>query len=461
MTRRNLFVTTALPYANGPLHIGHIMEYIQADIWVRFQRMRGHAVHFVGAEDAHGAPIMIAAEKAGKTPQQFIDEVRATRPRYLDGFLIGFDHWHTTDSPENVELSQAIYRALQAPTTDRYAHDRAVLRPGQGHVPARPLHQGHVPEVRREGSVRRQLRGVRLDLCADRPDRSLLGAVTGARPELRSFRALLLPAFRRALRRVPARLDCGRNRRGEPRLQPEVFAKTQEWLRTGRQGLADWDISRDAPYFGIPIPDAPGKFFYVWLDAPIGYLAALKAYFDSGKARANGEPRSFDDFLAADDVEQIHFIGKDIIYHHTLFWPAMLRFSGRKVPDNIYVHGFDHRQRREDEQEPRHRNRSAALPRTRHESGVVPLLRRGQAQRPRRGRRLQSRRLHAAGQQRPDRQVREHREPRGELSRPAVRRTTGGRRARNAVAVMPSRSPPNRTSRPCSTSGNSARRCAK
>ena len=164
--------------------------------------------------------------------------------------------------------------------------------------------------------------------------------LTGARPELRKsehfFFRLSDPRCVEFLRRWTA----GDNRHGEKTLQPEVYAKTQEWLGPDGKGLADWDISRDAPYFGIPIPDAPDKFFYVWFDAPIGYLASLKSYFDSGKARARGEKRSFDEFVSADDVEQIHFIGKDIIYHHTLFWPAMLHFSGRKVPDNIYVHGF-------------------------------------------------------------------------------------------------------------------------
>ncbi len=174
--KRNLFVTTALPYANGRPHIGHIMEYIQADIWVRFQKMRGNDVHFVCAEDAHGVPSMIAAEKAGKTPREFIDEMRAARQQYLDGFNIAFDHWHTTDSPENVELSQSIYRTLKANGLIAHAHDRAVLRSAERHVPARPLHQGHVPGVRCERSVRRQLRSLRLNLCADRADRPVLGA---------------------------------------------------------------------------------------------------------------------------------------------------------------------------------------------------------------------------------------------------------------------------------------------
>ena len=337
--QRRLFVTTALPYANGRPHIGHIMEYIQADIWVRFQKMRGHEVHFVCAEDAHGAAIMIAAENAGKTPRQFIDEMRDARQQYLDGFNIAFDHWHTTDSPENVELSQSIYAALKAngliatrtieqffdPVKSMFLPDRYIK--GTCPVCGAKDQYGDICEVC--GSTYAPT-----DLIEP------FSVLTGVRPELKSsehfFFRLSDPRCIDFLREWTAQTS----RHGEPRLQPEVYAKAQEWLGAGGKGLADWDISRDAPYFGIPIPDAPGKYFYVWLDAPIGYLASLKAYFDQGKARANGELRSFDEFIAADDVEQIHFIGKDIIYFHTLFWPAMLKFSGRKAPDSIYVHGF-------------------------------------------------------------------------------------------------------------------------
>jgi methionyl-tRNA synthetase len=339
MTRRSLFVTTALPYANGPLHVGHIMEYIQADIWVRFQKMRGHAVHFVGAEDAHGAPIMIAAERAGKTPQQFIADVRATRPRYLDGFHIGFDHWHTTDSPENVELSQSIYRALRSEGLIDTRTIEQFYDPVKGmFLPDRYI-KGTCPKCGAKDQY-----GDNCEVCGSTYAPTDLidpySVLTGARPELRSSDHYF---FRLSDARCVEFLrawTAGTNRHGEKTLQSEVHAKTQEWLGPDGKGMSDWDISRDAPYFGIAIPDAPGKFFYVWLDAPIGYLASLKAYFASGKAKANGESRGFDEFVAAADVEQIHFIGKDIVYHHTLFWPAMLHFSGRKVPDNIYTHGW-------------------------------------------------------------------------------------------------------------------------
>ncbi len=337
--KRHLFVTTALPYANGRPHIGHIMEYIQADIWVRFQKMRGHDIHFVCAEDAHGAPIMIAAENAGKTPRQFIDEVRAARQQYLDGFNIAFDHWHTTDSPENVELSQSIYSALKANDLIATRTIEQFYDPVKGmFLPDRYI-KGTCPVCGAKDQY-----GDNCEVCGSTYAPTDLidpySVLTGARPERKSsehfFFLLSDPRCVEFLRDWTAQTS----HHGEPRLQPEVYAKTQEWLGAGGKGLADWDISRDAPYFGIPIPDAAGKYFYVWFDAPISYLASLKAHFDQGKARANGELRNFDEFIAADDVEQVHFIGKDIIYHHTLFWPAMLKFSGRKVPNNIYVHGF-------------------------------------------------------------------------------------------------------------------------
>ncbi len=337
--KRHLFVTTALPYANGPLHIGHIMEYIQADIWVRFQKMRGHEVHFVGAEDAHGAPIMIAAEKAGKTPQQFIDEVHATRPRYLDGFLIGFDHWRTTDSPENVELSQSIYRALKREGLIDTRTIEQFYDPVKGmFLPDRYI-KGTCPKCGAKDQY-----GDDCEVCGSTYAPTDLidpySVLTGARPELRKsehfFFRLSDPRCVEFLRRWTA----GENRHGEKTLQPEVYAKTQEWLGPDGKGLADWDISRDAPYFGIPIPDAPDKFFYVWFDAPIGYLASLKSYFDSGKARARGEKRTFDEFVAPMMSSRSTSSARTS--------STTTRCSGRRcctspvarLPDNLYVHGF-------------------------------------------------------------------------------------------------------------------------
>ncbi len=340
---RQLFVTTALPYANAPFHIGHMMEYIQADIWVRFQRMRGNTVHFVGADDAHGAPIMIAAEKAGQTPQEFVAAIAAGRQQYLDGFHIAFDHWHSTDSAENVELAQGIYRELRKrelistqvieqffdPVKNMFLPDRYI----KGECPSCGAKDQYGDSCEVCGAV-----------YGPTQLKNPYSTLTGATPELRTSEHYFFQLSDARCVDFLRGWTAGRNRHGEPRLQPEVYAKTQEWLGEGAQasgkGLADWDISRDAPYFGIPIPDAPGKYFYVWLDAPVGYLASLKSYFDSGKAALRGEPRSFDAYVADPGVEQVHFIGKDIVYFHALFWPAMLHFAGRKVPDNLYVHGF-------------------------------------------------------------------------------------------------------------------------
>jgi methionyl-tRNA synthetase len=334
---RKLFVTTALPYANAPFHIGHLMEYIQADIWVRFQRMRDHQVHFVCADDAHGAPIMIAADKAGKTPKQFIAEIATGRKPVLDGFGISFDNWHSTDGPENHELAREIYLQLRKegliavktveqffdPVKSMFLPDRYI----KGECPVCGARDQYGDSCENCGSV-----------YAATALKNPTSTLTGAAPVLRSSEHYF---FQLSSQRC---LDFLKRWTNEPgRLQPEVLNKISEWFKVdehGHGGLADWDISRDAPYFGIEIPDAPGKYFYVWLDAPIGYLASLKNYFDSGRAKANGEPRTFAEFMDDPAVEQIHFIGKDIAYFHTLFWPAMLKFSHRKVPDRVYVHGW-------------------------------------------------------------------------------------------------------------------------
>ncbi len=331
---RTLFVTTALPYANGAFHVGHIMEYIQADVWVRFQRMRGNTVHFVGADDAHGAPIMIAAEKAGTSPQEFVAGIAAGRHAYLEGFHIAFDHWHSTDSPENVELSQGIYLALKdAGLIDRREIEQ-FYDPVKGmFLPDRYI-KGKCPTC---GAVDQY--GDSCEVCGSVYSPTDLiepfSALSGATPELRRSEHFF---FRLSDPRCVAFLrdwtrDNGRH--GKSRLQPEVLAKAREWLggEDPHGKLADWDISRDAPYFGIEIPGEPGKYFYVWLDAPIGYLASLKAY--CGRVGID-----FDALMADPEVEQIHFIGKDIIYFHVLFWPAMLHFAGRKTPDQVNVHGF-------------------------------------------------------------------------------------------------------------------------
>jgi methionyl-tRNA synthetase len=330
---RKLFVTTALPYANGPFHIGHIMEYIQADIWVRFQRMQGHAVHFVCANDAHGAPIMLNAEKLGISPEQLVTQVSALHNADWPRFHISFDHFHSTHSPENTELVQSTYKALKAAKMIASREIEQFFDPVKGMFLADRYIKGECPKC---GTADQY--GDSCENCgavyAPTDLKNPFSALSGAKPVLKKSEHFF---FKLSDKRCVQFLQKWTS---EAKLQSEVVNKIAEWLGDDGKNLNDWDISRDKPYFGIEIPDAPGKYFYVWLDAPIGYLASLKAYFDSGKAKANGEKRTFDEFLADDNVEQYHFIGKDIIYFHTLFWPAMLHFAGRKVPNNVFVHGF-------------------------------------------------------------------------------------------------------------------------
>ncbi|MFM9983206.1 MAG: methionine--tRNA ligase [Burkholderiales bacterium] len=327
---RKIFVTTALPYANGPFHVGHIMEYIQADIWVRFQRMQGNEVHFVGADDAHGAPIMLAAEKAGKTPEEFVAGIAAGRKQYLDGFHIKFDHWHSTHSPENTQLSQDIYKRLSKAGLIYKKPVEQFYDPVKGMFLADRYIKGECPKCGAKdqyGDACENCSSVYAPTDLINPYSTLSGAAPVRKSSEHYFFKLSdesCVAFLRDWIDQPQRL------------QSQVANKAREWLDgEGDKALGDWDISRDAPYFGIEIPDAPGKYFYVWLDAPIGYLASFKAYC----AKAGID---FEAFLADETTEQVHFIGKDIIYFHTLFWPAMLKYAGPfyKVPTNVFVHGF-------------------------------------------------------------------------------------------------------------------------
>ena len=334
MSQRKLFVTTALPYANGHFHIGHIMEYIQADTWVRAQRMQGNAVNFVGADDAHGAPIMIAAEKAGKTPQQFVADIAAGRKQYLEGFHIAFDNWSNTDSPENHELSKQIYLDLkQAGFIETRTIEQFFDPQKNMFLPDRFI-KGECPRCHAKDQY-----GDNCEVCSSVYAPTDLinpySALSGAKPELRSSEHFFFKlSDPRAVEFLTEWTQNGQH------VQPEVAAKIKEWFGTRTNpdgststGLDDWDISRDAPYFGIEIPDAPGKYFYVWLDAPVGYLASLKNLL-------NQRGEDYDAYMADPALEQVHFIGKDIITFHTLFWPAMLKFSGRKTPTKICVHGF-------------------------------------------------------------------------------------------------------------------------
>ena len=329
MTRK-LFVTTALPYANAAFHIGHMMEYIQADIWVRFQRMQNNGdVHFVCADDTHGTPIMIAAEKEGITPQEFVAKIAAGRQQYLDGFHIAFDNWYSTDSPENVELSQGIYRKLRdaglivTKTVDRF------FDPVKGMFLADRNIKGECPKCGAKDQY-----GDNCEVCgaAYQPTELVnpFSVFTGSTPILKPseqyFFALSDPrcfSFLKEWLNTPGRL------------QSEMVNKVSEWLGESGEKLADWDISRDAPYFGIPIPDAPNKFFYVWLDAPVGYLASLKNY-------CSKQGIDFDALLNDPATEQVHFIGKDIVSFHLLFWPAMLNFAGHPVIDKLKVNVHGH-----------------------------------------------------------------------------------------------------------------------
>ena len=333
MSKRTIFLTTALPYANGNFHMGHIVEYIQADIWVRHQRMGDNTVHFVGADDAHGAPIMISAQKLGISPEAFVKKISEGRKQYLDGFYIKFDHWHSTDSKENTELSCEIYHRLKDAGLIYTKDIEQFYDPEKKMFLADRFIKGKCPKCGAEDQY-----GDSCEVCgAVYAPTELIepySALSGAKPELRKsthyFFKLSDPKCVEFLRDWTKGVAAD----GSLRLQPQIIAKTEEWL--GKDGdLSDWDISRDAPYFGIEIPDAPGKYFYVWLDAPIGYLASLKAYCEL-------KGINFQALLETSTTEQIHIIGKDIAYFHTLFWPAMLQFSGKpfKTPDHVWCHGF-------------------------------------------------------------------------------------------------------------------------
>lgn len=332
MTTRKILVTSALPYANAGLHLGHMLEQIQTDIWVRFQKMRGHECYYVCADDTHGAPIMLAAEKRGITPEQLIAEVEALHVADSQGFLIGHDSYYSTNSPENKELAQQMYRALRADNKITSRTIEQLFDPEkQMFLPDRFV-KGECPKC----SAKDQY-GDNCEVCGATYNPTELknpySAVSGARPVLKTsehyfFRLGECADFLRDW-------TSGNTTRADgvvqPHLQPESLNKMNEWIGGG---LQDWDISRDAPYFGFEIPDAPGKYFYVWLDAPIGYMASFKKLC----AQLNLD---FDAWFKPDtDTEMYHFIGKDILYFHALFWPATLKFSGMRAPTGVFAHGF-------------------------------------------------------------------------------------------------------------------------
>ncbi len=319
---RKILVTSALPYANAPLHLGHMLEQIQTDIWVRFQKSRGHDCLYVCADDAHGTAIMLAAEKQGITPEEHIERIKADHERDSAGFLVDFSNYHSTHSEENREWSEEIYRRLKA----------------NGHIASREITQAYDPEKKLfladrfiKGTCPRcktdDQYGDNCEACgATYTPAELINpksAISGATPvEKESTHFFFrLPAFEAMLR----------NWLDDDSLQPQVANKLREWLDAG---LQEWDISRDAPYFGFEIPGEPGKYFYVWLDAPIGYIASFQNY-----CKRTGH--EFDEYLRpGSDTELYHFIGKDIINFHGLFWPAMLDSAGLRTPTGVFAHGF-------------------------------------------------------------------------------------------------------------------------
>lgn len=332
MTRK-ILVTSALPYANGSIHLGHMVEHIQTDVWVRFQKLRGHECYYCCADDTHGTPVMLAAQKQGIAPEDMIAKVREEHLADFTGFGIGYDNYYSTHSPENKQFSEQIYRALKANGKIESRVIEQLFDPEkQMFLPDRFV-KGECPKCHAQDQY-----GDNCEVCGTTYAPTELinpySAVSGAKPELREsehffFKLGECADFLKAW-------TSGNNPHdGKPHLQPEALNKMKEWLGEGEETtLSDWDISRDAPYFGFEIPDAPGKYFYVWLDAPVGYMASFKNLCDRIGI-------DFDEYFKADSqTEMYHFIGKDILYFHALFWPAMLHFSGHRAPTGVYAHGF-------------------------------------------------------------------------------------------------------------------------
>ncbi len=332
MTRK-ILVTSALPYANGSIHLGHMVEHIQTDVWVRFQKLRGNECHYCCADDTHGTPVMLAAQKQGIAPEDMIAKVREEHLADFTGFNIGYDNYYSTHSPENKQFSQDIYRALKTGGKIESRVIEQLFDPEkQMFLPDRFV-KGECPKCHAQDQY-----GDNCEVCGTTYSPTELinpySAVSGVKPELREsehffFKLGECADFLKAW-------TSGNNPHdGKPHLQAEALNKMKEWLgEDGETTLSDWDISRDAPYFGFEIPDAPGKYFYVWLDAPVGYMASFKNL--CGRIGID-----FDEyFKAGSQTEMYHFIGKDILYFHALFWPAMLHFSGHRAPTGVYAHGF-------------------------------------------------------------------------------------------------------------------------
>ncbi|BCL74955.1 methionine--tRNA ligase [Jeongeupia sp. HS-3] len=328
---RKILVTSALPYANGAIHLGHLVEYIQTDIWTRFQKMRGHTCHYVCADDTHGTPIMLRAEKEGITPEALIERVHAEHLRDFTGFHVAFDNFYSTNSEENRVLAYDIYAKLKADGKIVSRTISQLFDPEKNMFLPDRFVKGECPKC----SAKDQY-GDNCEVCGATYGPTELknpySAVSGATPVLRDsehffFRLGECEDFLKGW--TTGKAVVGNAER--LRLQEGAANKMQEWFEAG---LNDWDISRDAPYFGFEIPDAPGKYFYVWLDAPVGYMASHKNLCDRLGL-------DFDEYWNKDSTTELyHFIGKDILYFHALFWPAMLEYSGYRTPTGINAHGF-------------------------------------------------------------------------------------------------------------------------
>ena len=332
MTRK-ILVTSALPYANGSIHLGHMVEHIQTDVWVRFQKLRGHECYYCCADDTHGTPVMLAAQKQGIAPEDMIAKVREEHLADFTGFFIGYSNYYSTHSPENKQFSQDIYRALKANGKIESRVIEQLFDPEkQMFLPDRFV-KGECPKCHAQDQY-----GDNCEVCGTTYSPTELinpySAVSGAKPELRESEHFFFKLGECA-NFLKAWTSGNNPHDGKSHLQPEALNKMKEWLGEGEETtLSDWDISRDAPYFGFEIPDAPGKYFYVWLDAPVGYMASFKNLCDRIGI-------DFDEYFKADSqTEMYHFIGKDILYFHALFWPAMLHFSGHRAPTGVYAHGF-------------------------------------------------------------------------------------------------------------------------
>lgn len=320
---KKIMVTCALPYANGPIHLGHMLEHIQADIWVRYQRMRGNEVYFICADDAHGTPVMLKAQQSGVTPEQMIAEISQQHQADFAGFNISYDNYHSTHSPENRELSELIYRRLKQNGFIKNRTISQLFDPEKGMFLPDRFVKGSCPKCKAADQY-----GDNCEVCGSTYSPVELinpvSVVSGATPVMRESEHFFFD--------LPAFSDMLQSWTRSGALQEQVANKMQEWFDAG---LQQWDISRDAPYFGFEIPDAPGKYFYVWLDAPIGYMGSFRNLCDK-----RGD-LDFDAFWQQDsDAELYHFIGKDIVYFHSLFWPAMLEGSGFRKPTNLFVHGY-------------------------------------------------------------------------------------------------------------------------